>query len=605
MSIVTQKTVKTLFGAAAVTIAAGLLYFSTAARDIVVGDSPELIAVAVTLGVPHAPGYPLFTMLGHIFSLIPFGPVPFRVNLLSTACDALTVGVVYLTARRLTQTRIAAAVAAILLAANPTFWSWSLQAEVFPLNNLLVSLVLYLLIAWYDAPNRKGLLIAASFIFGLALSNHQTSILLAPTICFLLWNRRAAWRRPELVFTCTAAIAAGFLPYLYVPWAAQHNPFFNWGGVSSLSDLFALVARLSYGTGRLTNTAGFFAGSPWQRIFALCRSLGPLMGLFVILGLVHSYRKQRWYFWFALLGFCGIGVLFVSLANLDLDKDVFGSYVLERFFLASQVVLAPLSALGILSVGEWISVRRPPVKKSITRLLAAATLIAILVSVGINYRKIDQSNNHIARLYAEDVFATAPPKSTLLINGDENVLPLGYMQAVEKLRADLNLVIMPLLQADWYLPELRQRYQALFVPFDRYDPAQDNLKKLVEANRTQSIIVVGRIPNNDDSLKADYWFYRRGLVTVLEPKGTAISIDQAAFDNEQLLSSYRLPDWRAIKKKSFESNYLLSYAVPSAQLGREYERLGDKPAAEKWYRRALNIDPYIPEVREGLARIGN
>jgi hypothetical protein len=72
-----------------------LLYSLTTARDIVVGDTPELITAAVTLGVPHPPGYPLFTKLGHLFSLLPFGPVPFRVNLLGVTCDALTVAVIF------------------------------------------------------------------------------------------------------------------------------------------------------------------------------------------------------------------------------------------------------------------------------------------------------------------------------------------------------------------------------------------------------------------------------------------------------------------------------------------------------------------------------
>src|SRR5436309_8150710 len=90
-----------------------LLYFLTAARDIVVGDSPELITAAVTLGVAHAPGYPLFTILGHLFSLVPFGSLPFRVNLLSVVCDGLAVGVVYFTAFRLTRSQLAAAVAAL------------------------------------------------------------------------------------------------------------------------------------------------------------------------------------------------------------------------------------------------------------------------------------------------------------------------------------------------------------------------------------------------------------------------------------------------------------------------------------------------------------
>jgi len=45
------------FGVGAVVVSlAFLLYFLTAARDIVVGDTPELITAAVTLGVLHPPG---------------------------------------------------------------------------------------------------------------------------------------------------------------------------------------------------------------------------------------------------------------------------------------------------------------------------------------------------------------------------------------------------------------------------------------------------------------------------------------------------------------------------------------------------------------------
>src|SRR6267143_911313 len=198
MSILAGDTSKTWIGAVAVATAAGILYFLTAARDIVVGDSPELIMAAVTLGVAHAPGYPLFTMLGHVFSLIPFGSLPFRVNLLSVVCDALTIGVVYFSAFRLTRSHLAAAVAALLLAVNPIFWEWSLAAEVFPLNNLLAAVLILLLVTWHEHPERSALLIAAFFVAGLALTNHQTIVLLAPAFCFVLWRRRSILR-PRLL----------------------------------------------------------------------------------------------------------------------------------------------------------------------------------------------------------------------------------------------------------------------------------------------------------------------------------------------------------------------------------------------------------------------
>src|SRR5438105_2468600 len=166
MPILARGDYKTWVEAAVVVGAVLVLYFFTAARDIVVGDTPELITAAVTLGVAHAPGYPLFTMLGHLFSLLPFGPIPFRVNLLSVACDALAVGIIYLSALRLTQSQLAAVVAALLLAVNPTFWQWSLAAEVFSLNNLLAAVLILLLIAWHQEPERSVFLIAAFFVAG-------------------------------------------------------------------------------------------------------------------------------------------------------------------------------------------------------------------------------------------------------------------------------------------------------------------------------------------------------------------------------------------------------------------------------------------------------
>src|SRR5438132_9571901 len=114
MSILAGSNSKTWAGAIFVVSVAAVLYFLTAARDIVVGDCPELITAAVTLGVAHAPGYPLFTMLGHFFSQLPLGPIPFRVNLLSAVCDALTVGIVFLTGFRLSRSRLASAIAALI-----------------------------------------------------------------------------------------------------------------------------------------------------------------------------------------------------------------------------------------------------------------------------------------------------------------------------------------------------------------------------------------------------------------------------------------------------------------------------------------------------------
>jgi hypothetical protein len=576
-----------------------LLYVLTAARDIVVGDTPELITAAVTLGVAHPPGYPLFTMLGHLFSLLPVGPIPFRVNLLPVVCDALTVGIVYLTALRLSGCRLAAAAGALLLAVTPLFWRWSLVSEVFPLNNLLASLLIYFLVAWHERPERTGVLVAAFFVSGLGLTNHQTIVLLAPAFCFILWHGRAVLLAPpQVLVLCALAFCVGLLPYAYVPWASAQHPPHNWGNVSSLRDLARLIARRSYGSGQLVTVVAYSGGSHIARMVALLLSFGPLAGALTLLVAVYAYGKQRWYLWFSVIAFVFGGLFFVSISDLNLATAPYALFVLERFFILSHVVLAPLLAFGLLLIAKFIA-------SPVTRrwLIPGAGLLAVLAMVLINYRSIDQSRNHIARLFAEDVFATVAPGTMLLASGDAVIDPLLYLHTVEKLRPDVSLILVPLLPVDWYLQQLRERYPDLVIPFDHYDAERANLKMLIEANKGRPAAVAGTVLESDRSLDEGYRPYQYGLVMLVEPKSQEHSLPEMISDNERLGRRYRPPSPREIKVESFESEILSLYAIPAFEIGHRFERAGAKQEARDWYQRSIAADPYVPLTREALARV--
>ena len=48
------------------------------------GDTIKFQYVGKILGVPHEPGYPLYTVLNHLFvTALPFGSVAYKANLLS------------------------------------------------------------------------------------------------------------------------------------------------------------------------------------------------------------------------------------------------------------------------------------------------------------------------------------------------------------------------------------------------------------------------------------------------------------------------------------------------------------------------------------------
>ena len=602
MSILGGSDLKPWGGAVVVAVAAGILYFLTAARDIVVGDSPELITAAVTLGVAHAPGYPLFTMLGHLFSLLPFGPIPFRVNLLSAICDALTIGVVYLSALRLTRSQLAAAVAALLLAVNPTFWEWSVAAEVFPLNNLLAAVLILLLITWYEQPDRGVLLIAAFFIAGLALTNHQTIVLLAPAFCFVLWQRRSVLRARLLVIGI-AAFIIGLLPYAYIPWAAAHHPVHNWGNISSFHDFVGLITRRSYGSSRLISTPGYIGGSPWLRIAVLGISFGSVGALLIIIGAIRAFRSAPWYFWFSLIAFVFAGPFFVWISDLNLSTAPAALFVLQRFFLLSQVVLAPLAAFGVVSLAQFVTRSLGSTPSLALRIVTATCLTAIVIAVATNYRRIDQSRNHIARRFGEDVFNTVRPNSILLVSGDGLAFPLMYLQKVENIGTATTLAVLPLMLGEWYIRQFRDQHPDLAVPFDRYNPESDNLKAFVVANEGHAIELAGTL-GNDHSLDAEYWPYQQGLLALITPKSSQdIPLDRLLTENEQLLHRCRPPVPGTVRANTFEADILNVYAYPAFNLGGICERAGLKAEARSWYDRAIAINPHFAKAREALARL--
>src|SRR5436190_9891438 len=129
------------------------LYLLALAPSVMPGDYAEFQMSAAILGVPHPTGYPLYILLGKLFTLLPVGDVAYRVNLSSAIYMAGAASMVYVIALRLSRTlgfnsRLAPLVGAAFFALAPTIWSMALVARSYALNALLVSGVIFALISW-------------------------------------------------------------------------------------------------------------------------------------------------------------------------------------------------------------------------------------------------------------------------------------------------------------------------------------------------------------------------------------------------------------------------------------------------------------------------
>ncbi|MGI5869799.1 MAG: DUF2723 domain-containing protein [Kiritimatiellia bacterium] len=183
-----------------------IVYFLTAAPSVTLEDAGELAVAGDYLGVPHPPGYPIWTMCAWVFSRV-LGFVTFRgqpnpawaIAVMSGFFGAIACG---LTAMLVTRTSAdilrsreeaagrpanqdglmdlicwtAGVASSLVFAFSPVMWSQATIVEVYTLNALFLMLIYVLTYRWMCRPSEKVLWITA-FVFGLGLTNYQVLLL--------------------------------------------------------------------------------------------------------------------------------------------------------------------------------------------------------------------------------------------------------------------------------------------------------------------------------------------------------------------------------------------------------------------------------------------
>lgn len=163
------------------------LFFQT--QTIYGGDAGDLVSAAVTWGIPHPPGYPLYTFLAALLIKIPINTIAWRASLLSSIPSAFTLTILFIIIRKLTKNSLTAIMAVSFLGFSYPFWLYSIVPEVFSLNNLLAILLIYLALSFNDLQGIEiyySNLWLMTFILGISICHHHTVLFILPGIIFLL-----------------------------------------------------------------------------------------------------------------------------------------------------------------------------------------------------------------------------------------------------------------------------------------------------------------------------------------------------------------------------------------------------------------------------------
>lgn len=421
------------------------LYVRTLLPDVGVWDTAEFQTVGIVLGIAHPTGYPSYTLLGWVASVVlqPFGEPALRANLLSALLAAAGGGLVAAATTILTRRAVIGVAAGGALAVSTAAWAIATRADAHALHLALVALVLLLLVAWAERERSglraDGLLLGAAVVFGVSLGNHALTVLLAPGIALFLLTiaPRLLLDRPRLVLAGALALGLTTLAlYGYLPLRSAMDPPLDYANPQTWEGFRYLVLAEQF--------RGSFRPLPPldEALATIGRETLEDLGAAAVLALaglvVAVFRRPRLLLmlgaWFVISWVFALGYI-----NADI----------ERYRLAPFVAVAVLAGVGVGGILDglarawrrWAPVARNwpasnPARVATALLLAVLLLAPVMQVVPDRFDEVDQSDWHFAREWLDAVLPQLE-QDAAVVSWWGFSTPLWYAQFVEGARPDV------------------------------------------------------------------------------------------------------------------------------------------------------------------------
>jgi tetratricopeptide (TPR) repeat protein len=400
------------------------VYLWALPRSLLPGDAGELISASRTLSVAHPPGYPLYLMLGRVFSWVfALGSVAYRYNLMSAVLASVVAAMLYLNARLLGAGLWVAVAVVAGVATRPAWWLQATGAEVYTLNALFVAALMIAVLV--GAKRGDRLLVLIGILGGLALSHHLSLVyaLVAAVAGLLLIGVRP---RLNAVALCVLMFLVGLTVWLYIPVRAAQTPPLTWGDTASFKGFVSHITAQGYKWRLKPFEPGPRLGDLVDYVRLMFRQAGLWLSALALLGAVVSYRRWR---------LLAVPVLVYALYGLhtaaynipDIDSHVF----------PALLAVGVLAALG----ADFLAARLARMHKAARIAVpAAVTLIFAADLISFEPRQDEWFAHDYAMAAIESADGAAEGRPLIIGSGSALDFPVLYFSLVESAPADVFLL---------------------------------------------------------------------------------------------------------------------------------------------------------------------
>jgi len=473
------------------TLAPGLTWRNSAS------DGGDLLTAAFTWGIPHPTGYPTYLILLRGFSaVVPTGSAALHGNLFSAVTASVAIGLLFMATVRILRSLplssgmtdryvlISAGVSSISMAASRELWSQATVTEVYALNALFVSAILWITLGLRDRQRDGGVGwrygAGIGLLFGVALGNHLTiAAVILPLLAWGILGGGVRALRVRHALPIMMAGALGLCVYAYAPIASSQGPALNWGHPDSLRGFWWMVS----GTAYQDYAFGVGGQDLWDRLvysadllFAQFAFIGVLLGL-AGLPIIWGHRR-----YLVVAHLVSMGILIAYAASYHtVDSFI---YLIPVFMLFSIWIAA--GTLRLLSNIDTVQQAVPALRSIRHRVIAATFLLAIVAtvpgfSITSNFSQLDLSDDHEAADYAVAAFDSMEPESIVFTRTENSVFSLWYQSYVAEIEQKVMPISVPHIVFDWYWDDLVIQFPER-MPATRPESMQDRVLAIIDHN---------------------------------------------------------------------------------------------------------------------------